>query len=167
MSVTVDAPGCTAGGVLSWDAATKTVSCLGGSAAPLGNVTVVTPDCASGTLVAWDPATRTVYCQAAGAPTSPAASLQITFSLPYCTAGAVTWTAATSALTCPPPGPPASVATFSGSGQATAVNSPFDHSLIAIVRDASSNPLAGIGVTFQVPGSGAGATLPTASGRYR
>jgi hypothetical protein len=163
ISVTVDAPGCTAGGVLSWNAATKTVYCLGGVAAPLGSITIVTPDCASDTLVAWDPVTSTVLCQPTGVLATPAASLQITFSLPYCFAGTVTWTAATSTLTCPPPGPPASVATFSGSGQATAVNTPFDNSLIAIVRDAGSNPVAGIGVTFHVPDSGAGAALSATS----
>ena len=159
VSITVDAPGCTAGGALSWTAANRTVQCLGGSPATVGNITVVVPDCTSGFALAWNATARTVSCQPAGGPTTPAASVAIVFSLPNCLAGAVTWSPAAGILSCPAVAPPTSIATFSGSGQATAAGTPFDNSLIAIVRDAGGNPRAGVDVTFHVPQSGAAATL--------
>jgi hypothetical protein len=162
-SIILNAPGCTAGGVLSWNAATKSVYCLGAPAVSPGNVIIVTPDCVSGTQAAWEPATTTVYCQTTSAATTPAASLQITFSLPDCTVGAVAWVLATRTLTCAAHGPAASVTTFSGGGQSAAINKPFDNSLIAIVRDANNYTLAGIPVLFHVPASGASATMTTAS----
>ena len=157
VSITVDAPGCAAGSVLSWTAATRTVHCQGGSAA--GIITVVVPDCASGTVLAWHAAARTVGCQAAGGPTTPAASVAIVFSLPNCFAGAVTWSPDEGVLRCPAVAPPVDIATFSGGGQSAAAGTPFDNSLIAMVRDAGGNPLAGVDVTFHVPQSGAAASL--------
>lgn len=159
MSITVDAPGCAAGGVLSWTAATRTVSCQGAPAAATGNVTVVVPDCASGTAYAWNATARTVSCQPAAGATTPAASVAIVFSLPNCLAGAVTWSPAAGILSCPAAAPPASIAPLSGSGQAAAVGTPFDNSLIVVVRDAGGNPYPGVEVTFHVPPSGAAATL--------
>ena len=157
VSITVDAPGCASGSVLTWTPATRTVHCQGAS--PAGNITVVVPDCPSGTVMAWHAAARTVGCQAAGGPTTPAASVAIVFSLPNCFAGAVTWSPDEGVLRCPAVAPPADIATFSGGGQSAAAGTPFDNSLIAIVRDAGGNPRAGVDVTFHTPQSGAAATL--------
>lgn len=53
------------------------------------------------------------------------------------------------------------VAVSSGGAQSTVVNTAFGSPLVAIVRDASNTPLAGVPVTFTVPASGASATLST------
>jgi hypothetical protein len=54
-------------------------------------------------------------------------------------------------------GPPASVAASSGAPQSAAVNTAFATSLAATVRDAISNPVSGVTVTFTAPLSGASA----------
>ena len=56
-------------------------------------------------------------------------------------------------------GAPASVTVFSGSGQSTQVGTAFAGSLVALVKDASNNPVPGVSVTFTAPGSGASATV--------
>ncbi|MBY0504305.1 MAG: PKD domain-containing protein [Bryobacteraceae bacterium] len=55
--------------------------------------------------------------------------------------------------------PPASVVVSSGSGQSANTGTTFPSALVALVRDAQLNPVAGVTVTFAVPGSGASATL--------
>jgi hypothetical protein len=55
-----------------------------------------------------------------------------------------------------PPGP-ASVTATGGTPQSTVVNTAFGTALQATVLDASSAPVAGVSVTFTVPGSGASA----------
>lgn len=57
------------------------------------------------------------------------------------------------------PASPASIAIVSGSGQSTNVSSAFASPLVVVVRDAGSNPLSGVTVTFTPPGSGASATF--------
>lgn len=163
LSIAVDAPGCTTGGLLAWDGATKTVYCLGGPTPAPDSLTITLPDCASGTTLVWNGATQAITCQVADGPTTPAAAVQVTFNLPNCVAGAVTWSAATNTLTCPPSGPPASIAVWSGSGQAAVVDTPFDNSLVVIVRDAADKPLAGIDVAFHVPETGTGADVASAT----
>ncbi|MEO8755106.1 MAG: Ig-like domain-containing protein [Casimicrobiaceae bacterium] len=159
MSIIVDAPDCSAGGVRAWTAATNTLSCQGGSQALVGTITTVVPGCPSGTTLAWDSVARTIACQATGGQTTTPATVQVKFSLPNCLAGAMTWSASTRTLTCPSVVPPASLATFGGSGQAAPLGTPFDNSLTAIVRAAAGNPLPGVMVTFHAPLSGAAATL--------
>lgn len=98
-TITVDVPGCSAGGVLSWNAATKTVYCLGATSTPTSTLRLLGPDCPAGTSLAWSAATVALSCQiAAGA--ASAASLQIGVSLPDCIGGSVSWFAATNTLTC-------------------------------------------------------------------
>jgi hypothetical protein len=53
------------------------------------------------------------------------------------------------------PGAPASITATAGTGQATLVGAAFATLLKATVKDAASNPMAGISVTFAAPGSGA------------
>jgi hypothetical protein len=53
------------------------------------------------------------------------------------------------------PGAPASITATAGTGQATLVGAAFATPLQATVKDAASNPMAGISVTFAAPGSGA------------
>ncbi len=52
-------------------------------------------------------------------------------------------------------GAAASIATVAGTPQTTVVNTAFATNLQVIVRDASSNPVSGVTVTFNKPGSGA------------
>jgi trimeric autotransporter adhesin len=52
-------------------------------------------------------------------------------------------------------GPPASVVPTVGSGQGTAINTPFPRNLEARVLDGFNNPIAGQVVTFTAPASGA------------
>jgi hypothetical protein len=54
-------------------------------------------------------------------------------------------------------GPPVSIAATSGAAQSAAVNTVFATPLGATVRDASSNPVSGVTVTFTAPASGASA----------
>ena len=51
---------------------------------------------------------------------------------------------------------PASVTVSSGSGQTATINSPFTNQLVAFVRDASTNPIPNVTVTFANVASGAG-----------
>ncbi len=62
------------------------------------------------------------------------------------------------------PGAPASITVNTGSGQSATVATAFASSLSATVRDAYSNPVPNVTVTFAAPGSGATASLgaPTA-----
>ena len=96
-----------------------------------------------------------------GTVTSAVAGLPLTFKVTD--SGSPAQTAmATFALTITAPAPPtpASVQVFSGSGQTTAVSTPFTFPLVAIVRDGSSNPLSGVPVTFTAPASGASGMFP-------
>ena len=56
-------------------------------------------------------------------------------------------------------GATASISVVSGSGQSKTVAGAFASPLVAIVRDAASQPVPGATVTFAAPGSGASATL--------
>ena len=98
-TITINAPGCTAGGTMAWDAANKTVYCQGASKTPPGILNVRGPDCVSGSALGWNAATLNAACVASTGAT-PAAALQIGVSLPDCVGGSVTWNAATTTLTC-------------------------------------------------------------------
>jgi hypothetical protein len=54
---------------------------------------------------------------------------------------------------------PASVTATAGTPQSATVNTAFSTALQATVKDASSNPLSGVTVTFTAPGTGASATF--------
>src|SRR5260221_14425206 len=56
-------------------------------------------------------------------------------------------------------GAPASITATAGTPQSAAVNTAFAIALQAIVRDALSNPIPGVSVTFTAPGSGASGTF--------
>ena len=56
-------------------------------------------------------------------------------------------------------GLPAAISVSSGSGQSATVATGFGASLVALVVDAASQPVAGATVTFAAPGSGASASL--------
>lgn len=58
------------------------------------------------------------------------------------------------------PGPPVSVNATGGANQSTPVTTAFVNPLQATVRDAGSNPVPGILVTFTAPGTGASAVFP-------
>ena len=60
-------------------------------------------------------------------------------------------------------GPPASIATSSGTPQTATVNTAFATPLKAVVRDAGNNPVPGVTVNFAVPGSGPSAGLSASS----
>lgn len=61
-------------------------------------------------------------------------------------------------------GAPAAITMAGGSPQSTVVNTPFAQALKARVVDGGSNPVAGVAVTFTVPGSGPSVTcLPASS----
>lgn len=56
-------------------------------------------------------------------------------------------------------GAPASISVSSGSNQTTVVLTVFPAPLIAVVRDASNNPVSGVTVSFAAPTTGASATV--------
>src|SRR5262249_55579267 len=57
-------------------------------------------------------------------------------------------------------GPPATVATWAGTPQSTAASTNFQVALAAVVRDANTNGVSGVTVTFTAPGgSVAGASF--------
>jgi parallel beta-helix repeat protein len=81
------------------------------------------------------------------------AYLRLTF---HNSSGAVITTANSPNFTiAAPPVVPLSISFSSGSPQSANLNSAFASNLIAIVRDAASNPVSGITVNFTAPGSGA------------
>ena len=57
---------------------------------------------------------------------------------------------------------PASVTAVSGGGQSAAISTAFASPLVVTVKDAGSNPVSGVTVTFTGPGSGAGIATTTA-----
>jgi len=96
------------------------------------------------------------------------------------TAGAYAVTASASGVSTPAsfaltnlPGPPGSIIATAGSPQSIAIGGAFAHPFMALVKDASGNPVgAGTSVTFTAPASGASgtfvggalsATVPTAA----
>jgi uncharacterized repeat protein (TIGR01451 family) len=60
-------------------------------------------------------------------------------------------------------GTSASITVSSGGGQTTIVGTAFGAPLVALVRDLANQPVGGVTVTFTVPGSGASATLSSAT----
>ena len=60
-------------------------------------------------------------------------------------------------------GPAASVSATGGALQTTSVNNAFSTALQTTVRDLANNLVSGVTVNFAVPGSGASATLSSAS----
>jgi hypothetical protein len=61
-------------------------------------------------------------------------------------------------------GPPASITTTAGTPQSTTIGTAFPAAMQATVRDASSNPVPNVAVSFVAPGSGASGTFPLAEG---
>src|SRR5260221_695004 len=57
------------------------------------------------------------------------------------------------------PGATASIVSIAGTPQSSAVTAAFATALQALVRDAFSNPISGVSVTFTAPGSGASGTF--------
>lgn len=60
-------------------------------------------------------------------------------------------------------GPPATITATSGTPQAAALNTAFAMPLVASVADTYSNPVSGVSVTFNAPGSGASCVLASSS----
>ena len=56
-------------------------------------------------------------------------------------------------------GSPSTITATAGTPQSTTINTAFATALQATVRDASSNPVSGVTVTFTAPGSGASANF--------
>lgn len=56
-------------------------------------------------------------------------------------------------------GPPATIAAWTGTPQSTAVGTNFQVMLVVVVRDASTNGVQGVTVTFAAPGSGPSASF--------
>lgn len=98
-TITVDAPGCTNGGTLTWDSASRTVYCSGATTQPPAILEVTVPGCPAGTAPGWIPTQLAATCQTAAGATA-SASLKISVSLPDCITGAVTFNATTKTLTC-------------------------------------------------------------------
>jgi hypothetical protein len=57
------------------------------------------------------------------------------------------------------PSPAASIAAFSGTPQSVQISKPFPAPLVAVVKDAANQPVAGMVVTFTAPASGASGTF--------
>jgi len=83
------------------------------------------------------------------------------------TAGAYAVTASASGVSTPAsfaltnlPGPPGSIIATAGSAQSVAIGGAFAHPFVALVKDASGNPVsAGTSVTFTAPASGTSGTF--------
>ena len=129
------------------------------SSDPIAGVTVTFTAPASGaSATLGGNASTTAVTNASGIATSPVPAANGTTGSYSVTASVTGLTPAQFALTNSPI-PPASIAAFSGTPQSTVVGTPFAASLQAKVLDASSNPLAGVTVTFTAPASGASATM--------
>jgi len=128
-----------------------------GNAVPGATVTFTQPaNGASGAFAA--PATVTT--NSSGVATAP------TF-IANATAGAYAVIASASGVGTPAsfavtnlPGPPGSIIATAGSAQSAAIGGTFAHPFVALVKDASGNPVgAGTSVTFTTPASGASGTF--------
>jgi PKD domain len=122
--------------------------------APAGGVTV--------TLVSSDPsrATTTPTVFIAPGTTTPATPAQVTgvnIGSVLITASSPGFTTASTNATITPGA--ASIAAVSGGGQSTRTNTAFAAPFVAVVRDASSNPVNGGTVTFFAPNSGPSGTF--------
>ncbi|HTM51704.1 MAG TPA: Ig-like domain-containing protein, partial [Bryobacteraceae bacterium] len=125
---------------------------------PVPNVSVTFTAPASGASGAFG-GSATVTTDSGGvatAPTFTANSVAGTYNVNASTAGVAS--PAAFALT-NTPGPPAAILTTAGSPQTTTVNTAFPTALKATVRDANSNPVPGVSVTFAAPASGASGTF--------
>ena len=90
--------------------------------------------------------------------TTPGATAPVTFSLTNTLDPALVAPANLRILNVsPPPAGPSSVDASGGTPQSASVNTAFATAVRAIVRNASSNPVSGIAVTFTAPASGASA----------
>ncbi|MCU1350636.1 MAG: repeat protein, partial [Acidobacteria bacterium] len=123
-----------------------------GSSNPVAGVSVTFTAPASGASGSFS-GSSTVTTDAAGLATAPAftanaiaGSYNVT-----ATAGVLTTTFALTNSA----GPAAIITSFAGTPQSAAISTAFTTALQAKVTDASSNPLAGVSVTFTAPASGA------------
>ena len=87
--------------------------------------------------------------------------LQLTF---YSSSGAVLGTANSASFTISPqPAQPVTISASAGTPQSAAGNSVFPTLFTAIVRDANTNPVSGVMVTFSAPLTGAGGSFQNIS----
>jgi hypothetical protein len=106
---------------------------------------------------------RGIATDASGAPYVTgytAANFPTTTGAFQTTYGGGTYDAFVTKLSVPSAGPAALITVAGGSPQSTVVHTAFGTALQAKVTDTAGNPVAGVTVTFAVPGSGTSATLP-------
>ena len=127
---------------------------------PMSGVTVTFTAPSSGASAAFSgSATVTATTNASGVATSPAPTANGQ-------TGAYTVTSTAMGVSTPAnfhltnlSGTPASISATAGTMQSAVINTAFNAPLQAVVKDAASNPLSGVTVTFTAPGSGASAVF--------
>ena len=127
---------------------------------PLSGVTVTFTAPASGASATFSGSTTaTATTNASGIATAPALATNGQ-------AGSYTVTATAAGVGTPAsfnitnlPGPPASIIATAGTPQSATVNTPFASALQVTVKDAGSNLLSGVTVTFTAPATGASASF--------
>jgi uncharacterized protein YbbK (DUF523 family) len=126
---------------------------------PVSGVTVTFNAPASGASGAFAGGVKTATTNASGVATSAVFTANAT-------AGAYTVTATVAGVATPAnflltnnAGPAASIAATAGTPQSAAINAAFGTQLQATVKDAGSNPVSGVTVTFNAPASGASGTF--------
>ncbi len=134
-------------------------SVLDTSSNPIPGVTVTFTAPASGLSATFNGSiSATAVTNASGIAVSPVPVANATPGGPYAVTALVSGlTTVQFLLTNTAPPQPASISATGGTGQSTIIGTAFGAALQAKVLDASSNPLAGVTVTFTAPASGASA----------
>jgi hypothetical protein len=143
-----------------------TVTVLNADSNPVAGVAVIftAPSVGASGTFANSSATETVTTNASGRAKSSTFTANAKTGS-YTVAAVVPGVSATDfALTNTAP-PPASISVYGGVTQSASAGAGFNAPLIAAVRDAHSNPVAGVAVVFTAPSSGASGTFANSSAK--
>jgi hypothetical protein len=127
---------------------------------PISGVTVTFTAPASGASGTFAGGVNTAVTNASGVATSAVFTANGTAGGPYNVTATATGVATPASFSLTNvASPPASITATAGTPQSAAVNTAFATNLQATVKDASSNPVSGVTVTFAAPASGASGTF--------
>ena len=139
-------------------ALTATVKDAGGNLLANVTVTFTAPSSGAGGTFTGGLTTVTASTNASGVATAPTFTANTTTGAFAVTAG-VTGVTPSASFSLTNTSTPSSIAVSAGSGQSATIGAAFATQLQAIVKDAGSNPVNGVVVTFAAPGTGASGTF--------
>ncbi len=158
IAATTGTPQSAAIGTAFATALTATVKDAGGNLLANVTVTFTAPSSGAGGTFTGGLTTVTASTNASGVATAPTFTANTTTGAFAVTAG-VTGVSPSASFSLTNTSTPSSIAVSAGSGQSATIGAAFATQLQAIVKDAGSNPVNGVVVTFAAPGTGASGTF--------